>query len=143
MAIFRRTAASNNPARACNSAVLVTLEKLMNLIKILLTTVLALSAAFAFAAVEVNKASQAELETIKGVGPAMSTKILEARKAGAFKDWPDLAERVKGIGSGNSAKFSGEGLTVNGAAFATAASSGTAPRATNKAGAAPKEAVKK
>lgn len=115
----------------------------MNLIKILLATVLALSAAFAFAAVDVNKASQAELETIKGVGPAMSAKILEARKAGAFKDWPDLAERVKGIGSGNSAKFSGEGLTVNGAVYAAAATPAAAPRAANKAATAPKDAAKK
>jgi competence protein ComEA len=143
MAIFRRTAASNNPARACNSAALVTLEKLMNLIKILLATVLALSTTFAFAAVDVNKASQAELETIKGVGPAMSAKILEARKAGAFKDWPDLAERVKGIGSGNSAKFSGDGLTVNGAAFTAAAAPAAAPRAANKAGTTPKAAASK
>lgn len=115
----------------------------MNLIKILLATVLALGAAFAFAAVEVNKASQAELETIKGVGPAMSTKILEARKAGAFKDWPDLAERVKGIGSGNSAKFSGEGLTVNGATYVANTSPAPSPRAANKAGTTPKEAAKK
>ena len=115
----------------------------MNLIKILLTTVLALSAAFAFAAVEVNKASQAELETIKGVGPAMSAKILEARKGGTFKDWPDLAGRVKGIGSGNSVKFSGEGLTVNGAAYTAAAAPAAAPRAANKAGTTPKETAKK
>jgi competence protein ComEA len=143
VAIFKAGGHSNNPARACNSAALATLENLMNLIKILLATVLALSASFAFAAVDVNKASQAELETIKGVGPAMSTKILEARKAGAFKDWPDLAERVKGIGSGNSAKFSGEGLTVNGAAYTASATPAPAPRAANKAGTAPKEAAKK
>jgi competence protein ComEA len=143
MAIFRRTVALNNPARACNSAALETLENTMNLIKILLATVLALSATFAFAAVEVNKASQAELETIKGVGPAMSAKILEARKAGAFKDWPDLAERVKGIGSGNSAKFSGEGLTVNGAVYAAAAAPAGAPRVANKPSTAPKETAKK
>ncbi|MEO8808548.1 MAG: helix-hairpin-helix domain-containing protein [Burkholderiaceae bacterium] len=113
----------------------------MNLIKILLATLLALSSAFAFATVEVNKANQAELESIKGVGPAMSAKILEARKAGAFKDWPDLAERVKGIGSGNSAKFSGQGLTVNGAAFAGAPA--PAARGTPKAGTAPKESARK
>ncbi len=115
----------------------------MNLIKILLATVLALSASFAFAAVDVNKANQAELETIKGVGPAMSAKILEARKAGAFKDWPDLAERVKGIGSGNSAKFSRDGLTVNGAAYTATTTPAPAARAANKSGTAPKEAAKK
>ena len=33
----------------------------------------ALVAATAFAAVDVNKASQAELESVKGIGPALST----------------------------------------------------------------------
>lgn len=89
----------------------------MNLIKTLITVTLALASAFAFAAVEVNNASQAQLETIKGVGPAMSGKIVEARKNGAFKDWPDLVGRVKGIGAGNAGKFSGDGLTVNGVAY--------------------------
>ncbi|MEO8060609.1 MAG: helix-hairpin-helix domain-containing protein [Burkholderiales bacterium] len=113
----------------------------MNLVKILLAALLALSASFAFAAIDVNKASQAELETIRGVGPAMSARILDARKAGAFKDWPDLAVRVKGIGSGNSAKFSGDGLTVNGTTYTAAAS--PAPRAATKARPAAKETVRK
>jgi competence protein ComEA len=93
----------------------------VNLIKTLLTAVLALFAAAAFAAVDVNKATQAELETIKGIGPSMSAKILEARKAGAFKDWADLQARVKGVREGNSGKFSADGLTVNGAAFTASA----------------------
>ena len=79
-----------------------------------------LMAALAFsaqAAIELNKASQAELETIKGIGPSMSGRILDARKSGAFKDWADVLERVKGVGPGNASKFSAEGLTVNGAAF--------------------------
>ena len=58
----------------------------MNLVKNLLATALALLSAAAFAAVDVNKASQAELESIKGIGPSMSGKILDARKTGAFKD---------------------------------------------------------
>ena len=103
----------------------------MNLIKTLITVTLALASAFALAAVEVNKASQAELETIKGVGPAMAGKILEARKSGAFKDWPDLVERVKGIGDANAGKFSGEGLIVNGATYARAPAA--APRDASKA----------
>ena len=89
----------------------------MNILKTLVTAALALLSAAAFAAVDVNKASQAELESIKGIGPSMSSKILDARKTGAFKDWTDLQSRVKGVRAGNSAKFSGEGLTVNGAAF--------------------------
>ncbi|MDP3082965.1 MAG: helix-hairpin-helix domain-containing protein [Rubrivivax sp.] len=69
------------------------------------------------AAVDVNRANQAELETVKGIGPALSGKILEARKSGAFKDWGDLVERVGGIGEGNASRFSQAGLTVGGAAF--------------------------
>jgi competence protein ComEA len=89
--------------------------------KKLLATLLALFAAAAFAAVDVNKASQADLETIKGIGPAIAGKILDERKKGSFKDWPDLIERVKGVGEVNSVKFSAEGLTVNGTAFKGAA----------------------
>jgi len=93
----------------------------MNLVKTLVTAVLALASAAAFAVVDVNKASLAELESIKGIGPSMSAKILDARKTGAFKDWADLQARVKGVRAGNSTKFSADGLTVNGAAFNAAA----------------------
>jgi len=93
----------------------------MNLVKTLITAVLALASAAAFAVVDVNKASQAELESIKGIGPAMSAKILDARKTGSFKDWSDLQARVKGVRAGNSTKFSNDGLTVNGAAFSAIA----------------------
>lgn len=77
-------------------------------------------AAFAFAAqaaVDVNQASQSELETVKGIGPGLSGKILAARQSGAFKDWGDLVERVGGIGAGNAARFSQAGLVVAGATF--------------------------
>ena len=91
------------------------------MIKRLLAALFALIAATAFAAVDVNKATQAELETIKGVGPAISGKILDERKKSPFKDWADMVERVKGVGEGNAAKFSTEGLTVNGQGFKGAA----------------------
>ncbi|MEP6739677.1 MAG: helix-hairpin-helix domain-containing protein [Caldimonas sp.] len=77
----------------------------------------ALIAATAFAAVDVNKANQAELEAIKGIGPVISTLIISERKKGDFKDWSDLVVRVKGVGDKNAAKLSEGGLTVNGAAF--------------------------
>jgi competence protein ComEA len=84
----------------------------------LLASIVAVFAiAAAHAAVDANKASQAELETVKGIGPTLSTKILDARKAGAFKDWPDLVDRVGGIGPGNAARFSQAGLTVNDTAY--------------------------
>jgi competence protein ComEA len=77
--------------------------------------------AFAFnalAAVEANQASQADLETVKGIGPGLSTKIIDARKTGPFKDWTDMVDRVPGVGPGNAARFSQAGLTVGGTPYA-------------------------
>lgn len=86
--------------------------------------------AFAGAAtVDINKASQAELETVKGIGPAMSTKILTARKSGEFKTWDDLVQRVSGMGPGNARRMSDAGLRVAGSAFhSTTAVAAKAPR---------------
>ena len=80
-----------------------------------------LYAAASFAAVDVNKASAAELDSIKGIGPGISSKIIDERKKGSFKDWQDFVDRVKGVGETNAAKFSAEGLTVNGSSFKGAA----------------------
>lgn len=91
------------------------------MLKKMLTIAAMLYAAASFAAVDVNKATAADLDGIKGIGPAVSTKILDERKKGNFKDWNDFVTRVKGVGEGNAAKFSAEGLTVNGDAFAGAA----------------------
>ncbi len=87
------------------------------LITTLFATVLFALSAGAFAAVDVNRANQAELETVKGIGPSLSGKILKARETGAFKSWSDMIERVSGVGPGNAAKFSQAGLTVGTAAF--------------------------
>jgi competence protein ComEA len=75
---------------------------------------------FAFAQVDVNKADQAALDGIKGIGPATSKAIIEERKKGDFKDWADLEKRVKGVGEKNAVKFSQAGLTVNGQAKSNA-----------------------
>jgi competence protein ComEA len=91
------------------------------MLKKILALIAMLYAAACFAAVDVNKATAAELDSIKGIGPGISTKILDERKKGSFKDWTDFVDRVKGVGEGNAAKFSKEGLTVNGDAFKGAA----------------------
>ncbi len=87
------------------------------MIKKLLAVAAMWIAAAAFAAVDVNKATAAELDGIKGIGPGISGKILDERKKGNFKDWNDFIERVKGVGEGNAAKFSAEGMTVGGAGY--------------------------
>ena len=71
----------------------------------------------AHAAVDANQASRADLETVKGIGPSLSGKIVEARKTGEFKHWGDLVERVGGVGPGSAARLSQAGLTVGGAPY--------------------------
>jgi competence protein ComEA len=87
-------------------------------IRQLIAVVLATLSLAAAAAVDANKASQAELESVKGVGPALSGKIIAARQKAAFKDWSDMVDRVAGMGPGNAARLSQNGLTVAGSAYA-------------------------
>jgi len=82
---------------------------------------LAVGATGAAHAADANQASAAELEAVKGIGPALSGKILAARQQGSFKSWADMVERVPGLGPGNAARLSQNGLTVAGAGYAPAA----------------------
>ncbi|MES2281482.1 MAG: helix-hairpin-helix domain-containing protein [Pseudomonadota bacterium] len=77
----------------------------------------AMSLVAAFAAVDVNKATEAELDGIKGIGPVTSKLIMSERKKGEFKNWEDFISRVKGVGEKSAAKFSADGLTVSGSAY--------------------------
>lgn len=105
--------------------------------KLLLALVtLMASIGFAFAEVDVNKADQAALDGIKGIGPATSKAIIDARsKGGNFKDWADFEARVKGVGDKSATKLSEAGLTVNGQAKAGAAAKVAAPAKTSSAAA--------
>ena len=96
------------------------------MLKKILAILVMLYAAVAFAAVDVNKANAADLDSVKGIGPAISSKIIEERKKGDFKDWNDLISRVKGIGEKNAATMSTGGLTVGSASYAGAAAAAPA-----------------
>lgn len=85
--------------------------------KKLLAFFAAMSLVAAFAAVDVNKASEAELDGIKGIGPVTTKLIISERKKGEFKNWDDFVARVKGVGDKSAAKFSADGLTVGGASY--------------------------
>jgi len=82
-------------------------------------TVLALSALLSASAwaLDVNSATEAQLDSVKGLGPSSTGRILQAREAGPFKDWADFMARVKGIKASAATKLSAEGLTVNGVPF--------------------------
>jgi competence protein ComEA len=83
----------------------------------LLALCLALAAASVHA-VEANSANRAQLEQVRHIGPPLADAILAAReRGGAFKDWPDLMQRVRGIRDARAAKLSEAGLTVGGRAY--------------------------
>ncbi len=115
------------------------------MLKKILASLALLCASTVFAAVDANKASAAELDGVKGIGPSMSSKILDARKQGDFKDWQDFMDRVKGIGPANAAKLSEAGLTIGGVTFkstdakATARKEGSKVETAKAAEAAPKK----
>lgn len=85
--------------------------------KLLAALAMCCAAAVAMAAIDVNQATEADLDALRGIGPVTSKLILNERKKGSFKDWQDFITRVKGVGETRAGKFSDEGLTVNGQAF--------------------------
>jgi competence protein ComEA len=80
-----------------------------------------MSTAMAMAAVDVNKATEAELDSVKGIGPTTSKLIVAERKKGEFKNWDDFVTRVKGVGEKRATHLSEAGLTVGGQAYKPAA----------------------
>ena len=68
-------------------------------------------------ALEINQANEAELDSIKGMGPAMTRKVLAARADKPFINWKDLMSRVRGIGKNKAQQFSEQGVLVNGQSF--------------------------
>lgn len=89
--------------------------------KYLLSLILAALACInlAFAAVNINTATQDELDAVKGIGPGKAKAIIDYRtKNGPFKSVDDL-KGVKGFGEKSLAKLKGE-LTVAGASTAPA-----------------------
>ena len=102
------------------------------MLKKILAVLVMLYAAVAMAAVDVNKASAAELDGVKGIGPGTSKIILTERKKGDFKSWDDFIARVKGVGDKRAAKLSAEGLTVGGSAYAGTATASKDSKKTDK-----------
>ncbi len=83
-----------------------------------------------FAAVNINTATQAQLETLPDIGPSKAQAIIEYRKAnGSFKSVDEL-KKVKGIGDKTLAKLKSQvslsGETSVAAPAAKAAAKGEA-----------------
>lgn len=103
------------------------------MLKKLLAVCTLLFASLSWAAVDANKATEADLVQVKGIGPSIASNIVEARKSGQFKSWDDFIARVKGIGKANADKFSQSGLTIDGKSYRSAeASTATPPKESKK-----------
>jgi competence protein ComEA len=78
-------------------------------------------------ALDVNTANEAELDSVRGLGPSSTARILTAREQGLFKDWADFMLRVKGIKPATAGKLSAAGLTINQLPYAAPESGVKAP----------------
>jgi competence protein ComEA len=81
-----------------------------------------------WAAVNINTATQSELESVKGLGPSKAKAIIDYReKNGAFKSLDDL-DKVKGFGKASVEKLKGE-LSVDSAKPSASEKGGAKPSA--------------
>lgn len=84
----------------------------------------------AWAAIEINQASEADLDGLRGLGPATTRQILAEREKAVFRTWAELLARIKGIGPVKARELSAQGLRVQGQPFAernSSAASKTSP----------------
>lgn len=83
----------------------------MKKILLVIASVIAFSISPAWAAVDINTATAAQLESVSGIGPKKAEAIVEYRKKhGPFKSVDDL-DKVKGLGKASIDKMRSE-LTV-------------------------------
>lgn len=95
--------------------------------RFLLAAAAVLAAGLSFGATEANLATEAELDSVKGLGPASTSRILQAREQSPFKDWADFLRRVKGFKGSSAERLSEAGLTVNGQPFEAPGKAKAAP----------------
>lgn len=63
-------------------------------------------------ALDANVASQSELESIRGIGPAIAARIIAERERGPYVDLDDLRDRVRGVGAASLRRMAEAGLEV-------------------------------
>ena len=89
---------------------------LQNVVRVIATALIILitgSGATYASPINVNTATQTELESIKGIGPAKAKTIIAERlDGGHFQDANDLQKRVRGIGMKSVEKMVDNGLTI-------------------------------
>jgi competence protein ComEA len=66
---------------------------------------------------DLNKATEVELDALKGVGPVLTKAVMDERKKAPFKSWEDATSRVKGLGPQKASSLSEQGVRVQGSAY--------------------------
>ncbi len=92
--------------------------------------------------IDLNKASEVELDALKGVGPVLTKELMNERKKAPFKDWEDVTSRVKGLGPHKASSLSAQGVRVQGSAYTTPSAGKATEKKTAKASESAKDAVK-
>lgn len=67
---------------------------------------------------DLNKATEIELDSLKGVGPMLTREVMEERQKAPFQDWDDVTRRVKGIAPQKARSLSAQGVRVQGKPYA-------------------------
>jgi competence protein ComEA len=67
--------------------------------------------------IDLNKATEVELDALKGVGPVLTKAVMDERKKAPFKNWEDATTRVKGLGPQKASSLSDQGVRVQGSAY--------------------------
>jgi competence protein ComEA len=78
-------------------------------------------------ALDINTATPAELDALKGIGPVKAKAIIEERNKGLFKNGHDLAVRVRGIGDKSVLNLQKAGVTINGSSSTLTSKSAATP----------------
>src|SRR5690606_19811809 len=63
-------------------------------------------------ALDANVASQADLQSIRGIGPAIAARIIAERERGPYLDLDALRDRVRGVGAASLRRMVEGGLEV-------------------------------
>ena len=88
--------------------------------KTMATMLATLFAGMAWGQIDLNQATEVDLDGLNGLGPTMTRHILAERQQGPFRNWRDVMNRVKGIGPKKAAHLSEQGLQVKGLGYAQA-----------------------
>jgi competence protein ComEA len=81
-------------------------------------------------AVDINQATAAQLEGLRGIGPRTADIIVREReRGGRFESLDDLSERVRGIGQKKAQALQAAGLTIGAAGVAPKSAAAAAPAA--------------